>query len=333
MRPNKYWDSNLTTNQPLLKILLIDNDPGSAERVRTALGLPDDSSFEVKWVRQLSEGLSCLGGGGIAAVLLDLSLPDGQGIETFDKLVLAAVGVPILILGENGNEALAVEAVARGAQDYILPGHVDSYSLPRALRNAIERRTFEDALFEERDRALVTLNSIGDAVLCTDISGNVTYLNLVAETLTGWNCKEAIGQPLANVFRIVDGATRETAQDPMQMAVDQNRTVGLTVNCVLIRSDGVESAIEDSAAPIHDRAGHALVTRTRDPLSGQISVEIGGLGLHASQAAAEFATNPIYIKSLSDSLHDPNRNVQIVLKINVIKGEASPPQVVAENYW
>jgi hypothetical protein len=78
---------------------------------------------------------------------------------------------------------------------------------------------------------------------------------------------------------------------------------------------------------------YALVTRTRDPLSGQISVEIGGLGLHASQAAAEFATNPIYLKSLSDSLHDPNRNVQIVLKINVIKGEASPPQVVAETYW
>lgn len=78
---------------------------------------------------------------------------------------------------------------------------------------------------------------------------------------------------------------------------------------------------------------YALVTRTRDPLSGQISVEIGGLGLHASQAAAEFATSPTYMKSLSDSLHDPNRNVQIVLKINVIKGEASPPQVVAENYW
>jgi len=78
---------------------------------------------------------------------------------------------------------------------------------------------------------------------------------------------------------------------------------------------------------------YALVTRTRDPLSGQISVEIGGLGLHASQAAAEFATNPVYLRSLSESLHDPNRNVQIVLKISVIKGEASPPMVVAENYW
>jgi hypothetical protein len=81
------------------------------------------------------------------------------------------------------------------------------------------------------------------------------------------------------------------------------------------------------------RDDYALVTRTRDPLSGQISVEIGGLGLHASQAAGEFVTNPVYMNSLSRNLHDPNRNVQIVLKINVIKGEAGPPQVVAENYW
>jgi hypothetical protein len=78
---------------------------------------------------------------------------------------------------------------------------------------------------------------------------------------------------------------------------------------------------------------YALVTRTRDPLSGQISVEIGGLGLHASQAAGEFVTNPVYMNSLSGSLRDPNRNVQIVLRINVIKGEAGPPQVIAENYW
>jgi diguanylate cyclase (GGDEF)-like protein/PAS domain S-box-containing protein len=102
---------------------------------------------------------------------------------------------------------------------------------------------------------VVTLNSIGDAVLSTDISGNITYLNLVAEAMTGWRREEATGRPLAEVFRIVDGSTRNTARDPMEMAVEQNRTVGLTVNCVLIRRDGFESAIEDSAAPIHDRAG------------------------------------------------------------------------------
>lgn len=78
---------------------------------------------------------------------------------------------------------------------------------------------------------------------------------------------------------------------------------------------------------------YALVTRSRDLLSGQVSIEIGGLGLHASQAAGEFVTNPVYMNNLSRSLADPNKNVQIVLRINVIKGEAGPPQVVAEYYW
>ena len=76
-------------------------------------------------------------------------------------------------------------------------------SLSRALHNAIERKAVEDALFVERERAVVTLNSIGDAVLCTDISGNITYLNLVAESMTGWNRKDAIGKPLATSFKLL----------------------------------------------------------------------------------------------------------------------------------
>jgi diguanylate cyclase (GGDEF)-like protein/PAS domain S-box-containing protein len=239
---------------PPPKILLIENDPAGADKIRAALAEASSGSFEVEWARDLSEGLARLSKGGIDAVLLELSLPDSHGIETFDKLFSATPDVPILILG-NGNEALAKEAVAHGAQDYLLAGHLDGYSLPRALRNAIERKAVEDALYVEKERAVVTLNSIGDAVLCTDISGNITYLNLVAEAMTGWNREEATGKPLAEVFRIVDGSTHSTARDPMEMAVEQNRTVGLTVNCVLIRRDGFESAIEDSAAPIHDRAG------------------------------------------------------------------------------
>ena len=240
------------------KILLIQSDRAAAKETRAALAAAGSGSFDMEWVRQLSEGIERLSKKGIAAVLLELFLPDSQGLETFDKVFTAAPDVPILILGGSGNEALAKEAVARGAQDYLLAGHLDSYSLPRALRSAIERKTVEDALYLERERAVVTLNSIGDAVLCTDISGNITYLNLVAETMTGWCREEATGKPLAEVFRIIDGATRKTARDPMEMAVEQNRTVGLTVNCVLIRRDGYESAIEDSAAPIHDRGGRII---------------------------------------------------------------------------
>src|SRR5713101_1049239 len=237
------------------KILLIENDPAAADAIQAALIDSHTGSFEVEWVRQLAEGLTRLSKKGIAAVLLNLSLPDSHGIETFDKLHCVAPNVPVLVLGGPDDEALAKQAVERGAQDYLLPGHLDSYSLPRALHNSVERKAVEDALYLEKERAQVTLNSIGDAVLCTDISGNITYLNLVAETMTGWRREEATGKRLAEVFRIIDGSTRKTARDPMEMAVEQNRTVGLTVNCVLIRRDGFESLIEDSAAPIHDRAG------------------------------------------------------------------------------
>jgi diguanylate cyclase (GGDEF)-like protein/PAS domain S-box-containing protein len=246
----------VVTDQPSAKLLLVDNDPAVAERIRMALA--SSGSFDVEWVRQLSVGLDRLGKKGITAVLLALSLPDSEGIETFVKLYTAAPDIPILILSENGREALAVQAVERGAHDYLPPDHLNSYSLLRALRNAINGRAAEDALHVEKDRSLVTLNSIGDAVLCTDISGHITYLNLVAETMTGWSHEEAMGKLLAEVFDIVDGATRRTAQDPLELAVEQDRTVGLTMNCVLIRRDKFEYAIEDSAAPIHDRTGRII---------------------------------------------------------------------------
>ncbi len=116
-------------------------------------------------------------------------------------------------------------------------------------------RTAQEALFEEKERAQVTLNSIGDAVLTTDLVGNVTYLNLVAESMTGWSHEEALGRPISEVFKLLDSTTRLAAENPMLRAIAEDRTVGLASDCVLIRRDGFESPIEDSAAPIHNRDG------------------------------------------------------------------------------
>jgi diguanylate cyclase (GGDEF)-like protein/PAS domain S-box-containing protein len=239
-------------------VLLINDDPVLSASILKALHAPDSGSFSVESVKSLAEGLSRLAAKGISAILLSLSLPDSQGLKGFQEIFAAAPETPILILGQAGQEELALQAVKAGAQDYLLPHHLDAYILSRALRNAIERKAIEDDLYMEKERALVTLNSIGDAVLCTDVEGNVTYLNLVAETMTGWSRTEAINQPLNQVFKIIDGTTREIARDPMMMAVEQNRTVGLPMNCVLIRRDGYESVIEDSSAPIHDRKGRVI---------------------------------------------------------------------------
>ncbi len=122
-------------------------------------------------------------------------------------------------------------------------------------RIALEKilKQVENALFEEKERAQVTLDSIGDAVLTTDLDGNVTYLNREAERLTGWGRLESLGKPLSKVFNIIDGESRKTAPDPAQKAMHENQTVELAIGCILITQDGSEIEIEDSAAPIHNR--------------------------------------------------------------------------------
>jgi diguanylate cyclase (GGDEF)-like protein/PAS domain S-box-containing protein len=206
-------------------------------------------------VRSLSEGLQRLEQPGIAAIVLNLFLPDSQGIETFDTTHAVAEHIPILALcGENNVDTCRL-AIEHGADDFLPNGHLDSYSLTRAVRSMLERSRKDDALFVEKGRAEVTLNSIGDAVLSTDLSGKVTYLNTVAERMTGWSRFEAAGRPLAEIFNIVDAATRKPPENPMALAVRREKTVSLSTDCILIRRDGYEVAIEDSAAPIHDRGG------------------------------------------------------------------------------
>jgi diguanylate cyclase (GGDEF)-like protein/PAS domain S-box-containing protein len=235
------------------RILLIEDDIAVARAILDALSNSDDERFQVEWARCCSDGLERLAG--VAAIMVDLFLPDSQGIETFDRLFKAAPMIPILVLISLRDEETAKLAVQCGAQDYLLKSRLDAYLLPKALGSMIERAVIAEALFDEKERAEVTLNSIGDAVVSTDVLGRVSYLNVVAEGLTGWPNDEAVGHPLEDVFRIIDATTRETARNPMLLAIHENKTVGLTPNCVLIRRDGVEAAIEDSAAPIHDRLG------------------------------------------------------------------------------
>ena len=236
-------------------VLLIEDDPVEGQALIEALANSRGGPCNVEWRTSLSDGLFRLKSGGISVILLDLFLPDSQGGKTFDKVLRATAHVPILILSSLADEGLAEQACQRGAKDYVLKGHIGGYSLPLTLRNIIHRSSLEKLSFVEAERARVTLDSIGDAVLSTDVAGNVTYLNRVAETLTGWPREEAVGHPLSEVFTIIDGVTRARAPDPMEHAIQANATVGLTMNCVLIRRDGQEAAIEDAAAPIRDSEG------------------------------------------------------------------------------
>ncbi|MBI5511052.1 MAG: PAS domain S-box protein [Deltaproteobacteria bacterium] len=114
----------------------------------------------------------------------------------------------------------------------------------------------EDGLREQRELLRVTLTSIGDAVVACNMERRVTFLNPVAESLTGWKSDEAYGQPMATVLRFVNERTREQAPDIWEQVLREGRVVALANHTVLLRKDGREIPIEDSAAPITDGLGN-----------------------------------------------------------------------------
>jgi diguanylate cyclase (GGDEF)-like protein/PAS domain S-box-containing protein len=107
-------------------------------------------------------------------------------------------------------------------------------------------------LAEQHEKLRVTLHSIGDAVITIDQAGLIDYMNPIAERLTGWRLGEASGQPLEQVFRIVNESSRETVVNPVQRCMAENHTIGLANHTVLIARDGQEYGIEDSAAPMRN---------------------------------------------------------------------------------
>jgi len=120
------------------------------------------------------------------------------------------------------------------------------------VRDVTERARANEAIAAEKERLAVTLRSIGDAVIVTDMSGNVTLVNRLAETITGWNAGEAVGRPLADIFTIVDKRTREALENPVQEVFRSGHLVTLRDQTALVRRDGSEILIEDSVAPIRD---------------------------------------------------------------------------------
>ena len=126
------------------------------------------------------------------------------------------------------------------------------------FRDISQRRRTEEALREQREWLQVTLHSIGDAVIATDTQGRVTFLNPVAEALTGWTQRDAAGEPLEHVFQIINEYTRQTVENPVTKVLREGVIVGLANHTLLVARDATERPIDDSAAPIRDGDGNVL---------------------------------------------------------------------------
>ena len=126
------------------------------------------------------------------------------------------------------------------------------------IADITERKRVEQAIFEEKERAQVTLQSIGDGVITTDREGRIEYLNPVAEQLSGWRGAEARGTTIMTVLRLRDELTHEAIENPLLRCLREDKVVNFGEHSVLINRLGQEIAIQDSAAPIRDRNGHTV---------------------------------------------------------------------------
>jgi diguanylate cyclase (GGDEF)-like protein/PAS domain S-box-containing protein len=241
--------------RPAKTVLLIENQLEEGRQILDMIRDSGSTIFELSHVESTADAERYLATRSVCIVLLDLGLVDSDGLEAMRRVRSASPGAAMVLLSSADAEAIAVQALQEGAQDYLIKGQIEPRELMRALLNAAERKAIEVTQLIVKERAQNTLDSIGDAVICTDASGKITFLNRVAEAMTGWTLKDAAGRAMAECVRIVDGITGKAIPDPMAKATSQDQKGALPSNSVLIRRDGHEVLIEDSVAPIHDREG------------------------------------------------------------------------------
>ncbi len=251
-------------NRQTKSVLLIENNPGEAKTIDTMFNKQGSYSFELTHAESMEQAEAYLGLQSVSVVLLDVDGFLGDScLEAMRRIQAVAPRAALVLLTDPEDETIALRAMDAGAQDYLIKGQIEPHELLRAMRCSVARKTLETALFNEKNRAQITLECIGDGVICTDLSGNITFLNPVAERMTGWSLNEAAGRPLAESFRIMDATTGEVAADPTKKAIGLRTP--LPANCILTRRDGHQVFIEDSVAPILDcvgtPAGSVLVFR------------------------------------------------------------------------
>ncbi|MEM7432278.1 MAG: EAL domain-containing protein [Pseudomonadota bacterium] len=154
---------------------------------------------------------------------------------------------------KDGSEIVVLEnAHAVHDDDGVIIAHEGT------ITDITDRKRAETRIFEEKERAQVTLQSIGDGVITTDADGNVDYINPVAQDLTGYDMRNARGRPIGDIITIINEHTRATVENPVTRCLREGRVITLEDNSILINSKSEEIPIQDSAAPIRDRIGNVI---------------------------------------------------------------------------
>jgi diguanylate cyclase (GGDEF)-like protein/PAS domain S-box-containing protein len=243
----------LLPNMDLLQILIIDDDEDDYLIIRDLLREVTEVGYQIDWIDNYMKALQIINEKVYDCCLLDFRLGKYSGLELLREIVKVKYRMPVILLTGIKNHAVDVEAMNSGAVDFLTKGEVNAVILERSIRYSIERKKMEEALFNEKERVQVTLDSIGDAVITVDNVGKITYLNQIATKLTGWDAETAWHLPLNQVFKVLAEKILENYSDLIKTVVVEDRTVNFSNRALLISRTGQSYAIEGIASPIHDR--------------------------------------------------------------------------------
>jgi len=177
------------------RVLLVEDNPGDARLLKEMLDEAGSADFQLAWCDRLSAGLEHLAQRQTDVILLDLSLPDSQGLATLTRMRAYANHLPIVVLTAFDDAPTALSAVREGAQDYLIKGQVDANLLTRAVRYAIERKRAEDALLCAAQQWRDTFDAIGDGLCLLDVHGKVLRCNKAMTVLLKRPFAEILGRP------------------------------------------------------------------------------------------------------------------------------------------
>jgi two-component system, cell cycle sensor histidine kinase and response regulator CckA len=182
---------------PLKKLLLVEDNPGDARLLREMFKEQGSHDTELTQVGSMREAEAHLAGRSFDIILLDLGLPDAEGLGAVRRAHAAAPRVPLVVLTGLDDESLAVQTLLEGAQDYLIKGQIESRGLLRALRYAVERKNMQEALFVEKERLRLqsaALEATADGVMITARDGSITWVNPAFTRITGFTGEEATGR-------------------------------------------------------------------------------------------------------------------------------------------
>jgi PAS domain S-box-containing protein len=295
------------------RVLVADDNADMRQYIATLLS----EHFQVETVADGEAALQSALARPPQLLLTDVMMPklNGFGLLKALRADTRTRSLPIILLSARAGEESRIEGMEAGADDYLVKPFSARELLARVsahLQMARLRAEATEAVRRSEERLRVTLASIGDAVITTDVQKRVTFLNGVAEELTRWTNAEAIGQPLETVFRIVNEHTRQTVENPAARALREGIVVGLANHTVLIGKDGSERPIDDSAAPVRDGNGKVFgsVLVFRDVSERRrIEKQIAEQGEAARKLAAivDSSDDAIVSKSLDGTIRSWNR--------------------------